>query len=56
MTRPEVADMIRTPPQTLAQWASRGFGPPYVRVGRKTLYSRTQVLKWLEDQAVGRPA
>jgi len=51
MTRPEVAEFLRTPVATLGQWAFRRVGPPYMRVGRKALYRRSDVEKWLEDQS-----
>ena len=61
MTRVEVAEHLRTPVTTLAQWAHRRIGPPFMRVGRKTLYRRADVEAWLEEQeqerreAVGAP-
>jgi excisionase family DNA binding protein len=61
LTRPEVAEVLRTPIATLHQWASRGYGPRFLRVGRKALYRRADVEAWLEDQeqerreAVGAP-
>ena len=54
MTRPEVGDLLRTPVATLAQWAWRGYGPPYLIVGRKALYRRSDVEAWLEGQADSR--
>jgi hypothetical protein len=35
---------------TLALWCMRQKGPPYVKVGRKILYSRTTVKEWIASQ------
>ena len=50
LTRPEVALYLRTPTTTLAQWASRGIGPHYTKVGRKTLYRRADLERWFQEQ------
>ena len=50
MTRREVAKLYRTPVGTLSQWAFKGYGPPYVKVGRKALYRRSDVEQWIEEQ------
>lgn len=48
--RQEVADYLRVPIKTLAQWAYWGIGPPYRRVGRHTRYCWADVDRWLEQQ------
>jgi excisionase family DNA binding protein len=50
LTRTEVALYLRTPTTTLAQWASRGIGPHYTKVGRKTLYRRADLERWFQEQ------
>jgi hypothetical protein len=35
---------------SLATWRMRQKGPPYVKVGRKILYSRTTVKEWIASQ------
>jgi hypothetical protein len=50
MTRAELGNWIRTPPTTLAQWATKGTGPRYYLVGRRTLYRRSDVEAWLQQQ------
>jgi hypothetical protein len=35
---------------SLATWRMRQKGPPYVKVGRKILYSRTTVKDWIASQ------
>ena len=50
MTRREVAKLYRTPVGTLSQWAFKGIGPSYVRVGRKAVYRRVDVEQWIEER------
>jgi hypothetical protein len=44
MTIEELATELDMAVITLATWRRRQKGPPYVKVGRKILYSRTTVL------------
>lgn len=50
MTRPEVAALCRTTVRTVERWAYAKSGPAYAKVGRNTLYRRTDVEQWIEDQ------
>jgi excisionase family DNA binding protein len=52
-SRPQVAELLAVPPGTLAQWAHRGVGPPYVRIGRHTRYRWEDVEAWLAQQKHG---
>lgn len=52
LTRPEVADRLRVPEKTLAQWASQRKGPPYARFGRHCRYRLSDVIDW-ENQQFG---
>lgn len=59
-TRAEVAEYLglqgkdgRPAVGTLAQWAHRGVGPRYVRVGRHTRYRWADVEQWLNSQQTG---
>jgi excisionase family DNA binding protein len=52
-TRAEVAQFLGVPPGTLTQWAHRGVGPKYTRVGRHARYSWSDVEHWLERQNTG---
>lgn len=52
-TRKEVAEYLGVPAATLDQWASRGVGPRYHRVGKHARYRWSDVDKWLELQAGG---
>lgn len=49
-SRDEVADYLRVPATTLAQWAHKGKGPKYSRVGRHTRYRWADVERWLDEQ------
>lgn len=52
LTRPEVAERLRLPEKTLAQWASQGKGPRYHRFGRHARYRLSDCMSW-EDAQVG---
>ena len=43
MTTEEVAELLRTSPETVRFWRSRGRGPKSFRVGRRVLYARSDV-------------
>lgn len=49
--RCDVADHLGVPEKTLTQWAHKGTGPRYIRVGRHARYRWSDVEKW-EDQNV----
>jgi Helix-turn-helix domain len=48
LTPPELARLLRTTPNSLAQDRYLGRGVPFVRHGRKVLYARTDVVAYLE--------
>jgi tagatose-1,6-bisphosphate aldolase non-catalytic subunit AgaZ/GatZ len=54
LTKEELAEQLRRNPRTLDRWAILGMGPPRTHVGRKVLYRRASVQKWLvaQEQAV----
>jgi predicted DNA-binding transcriptional regulator AlpA len=37
-------------PRTVQRWRATGEGPPYIRVGRRILYRRSDVEAWLSSQ------
>ena len=47
----EVAEFLRKPPKTLAEWRSRGLGPLYFKIGRDVRYAWADVHAWLAEQA-----
>jgi hypothetical protein len=50
MTAEELAAELDMAVITLTLWRMRQKGPPYVKVGRKILYSRTTVKDWIASQ------
>lgn len=55
LTRPEVAERLRLPVGTLAQWASREprRGPKHVLFGRHARYRLSDVIAWENRQFEG---
>jgi excisionase family DNA binding protein len=52
-SRAEVAAYLGVPAATLTQWAHRGTGPRYTRIGRHAKYAWSDVDVWLEQQPAG---
>jgi len=52
LTRKEAARLLGLRPKTLANWASSGMGPPFLRLGRRVLYRSQDLLEWLKAHAV----
>jgi len=50
LTREELASELRRNPRTLDRWEVLGMGPPRTMVGRKILYRRASVQRWLAAQ------
>ena len=46
----EVADRLRVPVKTLAQWRYLGIGPRFLKVGRYVRYHWPEVEAWLAEQ------
>lgn len=53
LTRAEVAERLRVPEKTLAQWASQRRGPKYARFGRHCRYRLSDVIAWENEQFSG---
>ncbi|MGI9084433.1 MAG: helix-turn-helix domain-containing protein [Aeromicrobium sp.] len=51
----EVADFLRTSPETVRYWRHIGKGPRSFKVGRRVLYDRADVAAWLEAAKSGDP-
>jgi hypothetical protein len=47
LTKEELAAELCRNPRTLDRWNVLGMGPPRTHVGRKVLYRRASVQKWL---------
>ena len=50
LTPEEAARLLRRAKRTLETWRYRGYGPPWVRVGRTPMYRRRDIEAWLEQQ------
>lgn len=51
MTTAEVAELLRSPIETVRYWRHIGKGPGSFKVGRKVLYKRADVEQWISDLA-----
>ena len=51
LTTEETAEMIGMSVHWLERdrWSGEGKAPPYVKLGRKVRYKRSDVMKWLES-------
>ena len=56
LTKEELAAELRRNPRTLDRWDALGLGPPRTRVGRRVLYRRASVGRWLTAQEQRRGA
>ena len=50
MTTNEVAELVRTSPETVRYWRHVGTGPKSFKVGRRVLYDAADVTTWLTEQ------
>jgi len=50
LTTAQLAERLQIPARTLDQWAYRGFGPPYAKVGRHRRYDSVDVERWIESR------
>ena len=46
----EAAEVLRVAAITLHRWRNAGKGPPYIEMGRKIYYRRTDLDRWIEEQ------
>lgn len=46
----EAAEALRLGVATLHRWRKAGKGPPYIEMGRKVYYRRTDLDRWIEEQ------
>lgn len=53
LSRDEVADRLKLPIATIAQWASQKKGPPFAKIGRFARYKLSDLLAWEDAQATG---
>ena len=50
MTVVEAASYLRTPVATLRYWRHLGVGPAGFRLGRRVVYRRTDLDRWIFEQ------
>jgi hypothetical protein len=48
----ETAKALSLSPRTLRKWRARGIGPPFVKIGRRVVYSDESRLAWLKRSEV----
>ena len=52
ITPGRLANLLGVQIDTLAAWRRRGFGPPWLRLGRRAIrYPESQLHEWLQFQA-----
>jgi excisionase family DNA binding protein len=50
LSRRDVSAYLGVPRKTLDAWASRGEGPPYLRIGKHARYRRDELEAWLDGR------
>lgn len=50
MTTAEVAEFLRTSPESVRWWRHVGKGPASFKAGRRVLYERADVEQWIRDR------
>jgi excisionase family DNA binding protein len=50
LTLDELSDYIRTPKATIYAWRKRRTGPVGHRLGRRLIFRRSDVDRWIADQ------
>ena len=50
LTQAEAAVALRICKRTLERWRRLGEGPPISKIGRRVLYRRSSIQKWLAEQ------
>ncbi|WP_030515495.1 AlpA family transcriptional regulator [Nocardia sp. NRRL WC-3656] len=53
LTREEVAERLKLPVSTLAQWAYHGRGPRFARMGKHARYQLADLIAWEQTQFAG---
>lgn len=50
LTITEVGELLRVPVATLRWWLHNGTGPDHFKIGRRIMYRRSDIERWLEAQ------
>jgi excisionase family DNA binding protein len=53
LTPQQLADLCQVPVTTVYAWNYKASGPGYLKVGRHVRYLRSEVDRWLAEQAAG---
>lgn len=53
LTNAEAARLAGLAPGTLEAWRRRAGGPPFIRLGRRVIYKRSDVVEWLDGKRRG---
>jgi len=51
LTVPEVCDLLGLSRNTVYGWRDQATSPPFVRIGRNLRYRRSDLTRWLDEQA-----
>ena len=49
LTTEEVAELLRTSPESVRWWRHTNKGPATVKVGRRVLYPEADLLAWIDE-------
>jgi len=52
LTPSAVAQRLSLHEGTLNNWRSRGYGPRFVRLGRRVRYPEREVVRWISETVV----
>jgi hypothetical protein len=52
LTASDAAEVLYVSPKTLERWRLEGFGPRWIRVGRKPLYRLSDLIDWIDANTV----
>lgn len=53
ITIQQLSEDLGVPENTLRYWRSQGRGPQSARVGRRVMYRRADVVRWIDEQFAG---
>jgi excisionase family DNA binding protein len=50
LTTAQVAKRLSSKAETIAKWRRKGYGPPFVRIGRTVRYLAVDVEEWINSR------
>ncbi|WP_341359074.1 helix-turn-helix domain-containing protein [Georgenia sp. M64] len=56
LTLAEAAEVLRVPEATLRYWRHMGTGPSSARIGRRVVYDRERLQRWVDEQFAAGPS